>query len=146
MEKLAQFGLILAQPTRPKLYTALPPDAVTDRVVDLVRERAERFAVSAGELRRLLASLPGRVRGKYLFTDLALGAESHVKRHLTYLAAAQKRIVSYLERGDLDAIDQAVDSGFPILRRIARNATEKKFSIRWYLDSLVKLRLACLNF
>lgn len=125
MEKLAQLGLILAQSTRPKIYTALPPDTVADRVVDLVRERAERFAASAGELRRVLGSLPGRVRGKYLFTDLALGAESHVKRHLAHLAAAQKQILSYMERGDLDAIDQAVDGGFPILRRIARNATEK---------------------
>ncbi len=126
MEKLAQLGLVLAQPTRPKMYTALPPDAVADRVVTIVRERAERFAASAGELRSLLGSLPGRVRGKYLFTDLALGTESHVKRHLAHLAAAQKRILSYMERGDLDAIDQAVDGGFPILRRIARNATEKK--------------------
>jgi len=99
---------------------------VADRVVEIVRERAERFAANAGELQRILGSLPGRVRGKYLFTDLALGTESHVKRHLAHLAAAQKRILSYMERGDLDAIDQAVDSGFPILHRIARNATEKK--------------------
>lgn len=126
MEKLSRLGLILAQPTRPKMYTALPPDAVADRVVEIVRERAERFAASADEFRRVLGSLPGRVRGKYLFTDLALGAESHVKRHLAHLATAQKRILSYMERGDLDAIDQAVDGGFPILRRIARHAMEKK--------------------
>ncbi|MBI3524714.1 MAG: TrmB family transcriptional regulator [Betaproteobacteria bacterium] len=124
MEKLALLGLVQIQSTRPKIYAALPPDAVIDRVVEIARERADRFAASAGELQRLLASLPGRVRGKHLFTDLALGAESHVKRHLTHLATAQKTIVSYMERSDLDSIDQAVDGGFPILRRIARNATD----------------------
>jgi sugar-specific transcriptional regulator TrmB len=126
MEKLAQLGLVHMQNTRPKMYMALPPDAVTDRVMEIARERSERFAAGTGELRRLLASLPGRVRGKHLFTDLALGTESHVKRHLAHLAGAQTRILSYMEKGDLDAIDQAVDGGFPILRRIARNADEKK--------------------
>ena len=126
MEKLARLGLAQTQPTRPKMYAALPADAVIDRVIELARERAERFASAAQDLRRLLASLPGRVRGKQTFVDLALGAESHVKRHLVHLAAARERIVSYMERGDLDTIDQAVDGGFPILRRIARNAGEKK--------------------
>jgi hypothetical protein len=57
---------------------------------------------------------------------LALGAESHVQRHLVHLATAKQRIVSYMERGDLLSIDQAVNAGFPILRRIARNAAERK--------------------
>lgn len=35
-----------------------------------------------------------------------------------------------MERGDLAAIDQAVASGFPILRRIARNAGERKLEHR----------------
>lgn len=126
MEKLARLGLVQTQPTRPKMYAALPADAVVDRLIELARERAERFASAAQDLRWLLASLPGRVRGKQTFVDLALGAESHVKRHLVHLAAARERIVSYMERGDLDTIDQAVDGGFPILRRIARNAGEKK--------------------
>ncbi len=126
MESLAQLGLVQIQPTRPKMYSALPPGVVADRVVELVRDRAERFAVRSQELRRLLESLPGRLRGRQTFVDLALGAESHIKRHLVHLAAARERILSYMERGDLQSIDQAVDTGFPILRRIARNALERK--------------------
>ena len=128
MEKLAQLGLARLQPTRPKMYAALAADVVTDRAIDLARERSERFATRAQDLRKLLTSLPGRVRGKQTFVDLALGAESHVKRHLIHLAAAQRRIVSYMEQGDLQAIDQVVDEGFPVLRRIARNAADHKFS------------------
>jgi len=126
MEKLAHLGLVQVQPTRPKMYAALPADVVTGRVVDLVRQRADRFAATADGLRELLESLHGHVRGKHPFVDLALGAESHVKRHLVHLAAAHERILSYMELGDLHSIDQAVDDGFPILRRIARNAAEKK--------------------
>jgi sugar-specific transcriptional regulator TrmB len=126
MEKLAQLGLVQVQPTRPKMYAALPPEVVTNRVVELARERAERFATASHELRRLLESLPQRLRGRQTFVDLALGAESHVQRHLVHLATAKQRIVSYMERGDLSSIDQAVSAGFPILRRIARNAAERK--------------------
>jgi hypothetical protein len=126
MEKLAQLGLLEAQPTRPKMYAALAPSAVTDRAVELSREHSERFAAGAEDLGRLLASLPGRMRGKQPFVDLALGAESHVKRHLVHLATAREQIRSYLEGGDLMSIDRAVDGGFPILRRIARNAAERK--------------------
>jgi HTH-type transcriptional regulator, sugar sensing transcriptional regulator len=126
MEKLARLGLAQIQPTRPRLYAALPADVVTDRAVELARERAEHFAESATELRKMLGSLPGRVRGRHTFVDLALGAETHVKRHLVHLAAAQSRIISYMERGDLLAVDEAVEAGFPILRRIARNAAERK--------------------
>jgi sugar-specific transcriptional regulator TrmB len=128
MEKLAQLGLAQLQPTRPKMYAALAADVVTDRVIELAREQSERFVTRSQDLRTLLASLPGRVRGKQTFVDLALGAESHVKRHLVHLAAAQHGIISYMEQGDLQAIDQAVDGGFPILRRIARNAADKKLS------------------
>jgi HTH-type transcriptional regulator, sugar sensing transcriptional regulator len=127
MDKLAQLALVQIQPTRPKMYAALPADSVTDRVVELSRERADRFAVSAQDLRQLLGSLPGRLRGKQTFVDLALGAESHVKRHLVHLATARERVLSYMERGDLQAIDQAVDTGFPILRRIGRGASHSKF-------------------
>ena len=127
MDKLAQLALVQIQPTRPKMYAALPADSVADRAVELARERAERFATSARDLRRLLGSLPGRLRGKQTFVDLALGAESHVKRHLVHLATARERVLSYMERGDLQAIDQAVDTGFPILRRIGRGASQSKF-------------------
>jgi hypothetical protein len=64
------------------------------------------------------------VRGRQPFVDLALGIDGHVRRHLVPLAAARRRILSYLERGDLVALDTAVAGGFPILRRIAKNATE----------------------
>jgi sugar-specific transcriptional regulator TrmB len=128
MEKLARLGLAQLQPTRPKMYAALTPEVVTERVVELARERSERFAARAEDLRKFLTSLPGRVRGKQTFVDLALGAESHVKRHLVHLAAAQHTIVSYMEQGDLESIDQAVDGGFPVLRRIARNAAARKVS------------------
>jgi sugar-specific transcriptional regulator TrmB len=126
MEKLAQLGLVQVQPTRPRMYAALPPDIVANRVVEVARERVERSAAAGQELRQLLASLPGRVRGKHPFVDLALGRESHVKRHLIRLAAAQTSILSYMESADLDAIDSAIDDGFPLLRRIARNAAERK--------------------
>lgn len=126
MENLAQLGLVQMQPSRPKMYSALPPGEVVDRVVELARERAERFTAASVELRNLLQGLPGRLRGRQTFVDLALGAESHVKRHLVHLAAARERILSYMERGDLDAIDQSVAAGFPVLRRIARNASERK--------------------
>jgi len=130
LEKLAALGLVQIQPTRPKQYAALPADAVVDRVVELARERAERFARGTHDLRRMLAALPERLRGPQTFVDLALGMESHVRRHLIHLATAAKRILSYMERGDLAAIDQAVTAGFPILRRIARNAGERKLEHR----------------
>jgi sugar-specific transcriptional regulator TrmB len=126
MEKLAQLGLAQVQPTRPKMYAALPVSAVVDRVVTLMRERADRLSASGEELRRSLTSLTGTVRGRHPFVDLALGAESHVKRHLVQLADANDRIISYMEYGDLSSIDQAINAGFPILRRIARNAADRK--------------------
>ena len=130
MEKLAEVGLVQIQPTRPKQYAALPADTVVDRVVEIARERAERFARGATELRHTLAALPERLRGRHTFVDLALGMESHVRRHLGHLATAATRIVSYMERGDLAAIDQAVASGLPLLRRIARNAAERRIDHR----------------
>ncbi|HEV2440118.1 MAG TPA: hypothetical protein VGX97_08660 [bacterium] len=130
MEKLAELGLVEVQPTRPKQYAALPTDVVVDRMVDLARERTERFARGTQALRRTLAALPERLRGRQTFVDLALGMESHVRRHLVHLATAGRRILSYMERGDLAAIDQAVAAGFPLLRRIARNAGERKIEHR----------------
>jgi sugar-specific transcriptional regulator TrmB len=130
MEKLAELGLVQVQPTRPKQFAALPADAVVDRTVELARERAERFAQGTEGLRRTLTALPARLRGRQTFVDLALGMESHARRHLVHLASASTRILSYMERGDLAAIDQAVAAGFPILRRIARNAAERKIEHR----------------
>lgn len=124
MEKLTRLGLAQSQPTRPKMFAALPPEAVVARAVDIARERAERFAADASGLREALTGLRARVRGRQPFLDLALGMDGHVRRHLVPLAAARTRIVSYMEAGDLAAINAAIDAGFPILRRIARNAAE----------------------
>jgi HTH-type transcriptional regulator, sugar sensing transcriptional regulator len=124
MEKLAGLGLVQTQPTRPKMFAALPADVVVARVIDIARERAERFAATAPTLAATLSSLRSRARGRQPFVDLALGIDGHVRRHLVPLAAARKRILSYMERGDLAALDAAVDDGFPILRRIAKNTQE----------------------
>lgn len=125
MENLAAAGLAEIQPTRPKLYAALPADVVVDRLVALARQETARFEAEAEKLRPLLASAPDRLKTRRSFLDLAPGAESHVKRHVSHLAAAERRILSYLERDDLAALDQAVTEGFPILRRIHRNAVAK---------------------
>ena len=130
MEKLGKLGLVEIQKTRPKLYSALPGDEVARRLTEISRRNAEQFARSAEDLAAILAALPEQARGRKTFVDLALGVESHVKRHVMHLAIAQKRICSYLEHGDLMAIDRAVEGGFPILRRIARNAAERKVDHR----------------
>ena len=125
MEKLGRLGLIAIQPTRPIMYAALPAEVVVERLVEISQERADRFTAQAGEFKELLSNVRGRLRGHKTFVDLAWGAESHVKRHLIHLAAAGKRILSYMEKGDLEAISRVTEGGFPILRRIGRNAAEK---------------------
>jgi len=130
MEKLSQMGLAEIQPTRPKLYSAFPGDEVVNRLVEIARQNAERFARQAEELKEMLSALPERVRGRTTFVDLALGMESHIKRHVINLAAARERIWSYLEHGDLAAIEKVTNGGFPILRRIARNTAERKIDHR----------------
>jgi sugar-specific transcriptional regulator TrmB len=130
MEKLARLGLAEIQPTRPKLYSALTGDEVVSRLIDITRNKAEQFSKQAEKLRMILAAHAERVRGRKAFVDLALGVESHVKRHMTHLTTARKRICSYLEHGDLAAIDTLTVEGFPILRRIARNTTEHRIDHR----------------
>jgi HTH-type transcriptional regulator, sugar sensing transcriptional regulator len=124
MEKLAGLGLVQVQPTRPKMFAALPSEVVVARIIEIARERSERFAAQASELHATFTGLQSRVRGRHPFVDLALGVEGHNRRHLVPLAAARTRILSYMEAGDLMAIDTAVKGGFPILRRIAKNAAE----------------------
>jgi hypothetical protein len=124
MEKLAGLGLVQVQPTRPKMFAALPSEVVVARIIEIVRERSERFASQLSELQAMFTGLRSRARGRQPFLDLALGVDGHVRRHLVPLAAARKRILSYLEAGDLMAIDTAIKGGFPILRRIAKNAGE----------------------
>jgi HTH-type transcriptional regulator, sugar sensing transcriptional regulator len=130
MEKLARLGLAEIQPTRPKLYSALTGDEVVRRLIDISRNKAEQFSKQAEKLRMILTAHRERVRGRKAFVDLALGVESHVKRHMTHLTTARKRIWSYLEHGDLAAIDKVTIEGFPILRRIARNTTEHRIDHR----------------
>lgn len=124
LEKLAGLGLVQIQPTRPRMFAALPVDTVVARVVGIARDRAERFAAAAPDLSATLRGLQTRVRGRQPFVDLALGIDAHVRRHLVPLSAARTRILSYMERGDLVALDAAVTDGFPILRRIARNTAD----------------------
>ena len=125
MERLRDLGLAQVQPSRPRLFAALSPEAVAERVAEIARSRAERVALGTRELLLRLSKRAGKATGRHAFVDLALGAESHVTRHLVHLAAARRRILSYLERADLAAIDRAVEGGLPILRRIARNAAER---------------------
>jgi sugar-specific transcriptional regulator TrmB len=130
MEKLGRLGLARIQPTRPKLYCAIPGQEVADRLIEISRQNSDQFAKQVEGLRATLAGLPDRVRGRTTFVDLALGVESHVKRHVIHLAAAKKRIWSYLEHGDLEALERATVGGFPILRRIARNAAKQTLDHR----------------
>jgi HTH-type transcriptional regulator, sugar sensing transcriptional regulator len=124
MEKLASLGLVQVQPTRPKMFAAPPTEVVVNRIIEIARERSERFAADASALLAMFVGLRSRARGRHPFLDLALGVEGHIRRHLVPLAAARTRILSYMEAGDLIAIDTAVKGGFPILRRIAKNAAE----------------------
>jgi HTH-type transcriptional regulator, sugar sensing transcriptional regulator len=125
MEKLGGLGLARIQPTRPRLYSAIPGQEVANRLIEISHHDSDQFAKQVEALRATLAGLPERVRGRTTFVDLALGVESHVKRHVIHLATAKKRIWSYLEHGDLAAIEKAMVDGFPILRRIARNAMKQ---------------------
>src|SRR5437667_8744789 len=130
MEKLAGLGLVQVQPTRPKMFAALPTDVVVNRIIEIAKERSDRFAAEASALHGTFLSLRSRARGRHPFLDLALGIDGHIRRHLVPLAAARKRILSYMEAGDLMAIDTAVRDGFPILRRIAKNAAEHRVEHR----------------
>lgn len=130
LEKLGTLGLVEMQPTRPKLFSSRSTDAVFARLIELSKERADRFATEAHALKEQFAALPSREAGRTTFVDLALGQDSHVKRHLVHLAAAQHRIWSYMEQGDIEAIESAKNSGSPLLRRIARNAVTHRVDHR----------------
>jgi hypothetical protein len=120
-----------AQPTRPKLFSARSADAIFARLIEMSRERADRFAEEAQKAKERFAALPAReTAGRTTFVDLALGPQNPVRRHLVHLAAAQRRVWSYMEQGDIDAIDVAERSGVPLLRRIARNATTRQIDHR----------------
>lgn len=130
LEKLAKLGLVEIQPTRPKLYSAHSTDAVLERLIAISKANADRFAEEARSLKAQFASLPNRGSGRTMFVDLALGRDGHARRHLVHLAVARKRIWSYMEQGDLDALDSSKNSGAQLLRRIARNASAQKVDHR----------------
>jgi HTH-type transcriptional regulator, sugar sensing transcriptional regulator len=130
MEKLAGLGLVEIQRTRPKLYASLPADIVVDQLVQIGRDRAEAFAGRADALRGVLEGIAGRLRGRQTFVDLALGIESHVKRHVARLAGAQRRILSYVEDGDLSAIEQVARDGYDVLRQIGRAVAARRVQHR----------------
>ena len=75
MEKLTRLGLAQSQPTRPKMFAALPAEALVARAVEIAREVADRFAADASGLKEAFAGLRSRVRGRQPFLDLALGIE-----------------------------------------------------------------------
>lgn len=120
MEKLARLGLIEVRRSRPQLYAALPPEPLIDRLNALARERAEQFAQASTGLRAAFEKLPRRLKSSQARVDLALGAESHVKRHVSRLAGARQRVLSYLESGDIDAIRSQREQGFDVMKAIAR--------------------------
>ena len=130
MEKLGRLGLAEVQPTRPRLYKALSGDEITDRLIAISNQNAAQFASRAEKLRKTLSDRRERIHGKKAFVDLALGMESHVKRHLTHLTTAKKRVWSYMEQGDVAAITKSTDEGFPILRRLARNTSKSHIDHR----------------
>jgi HTH-type transcriptional regulator, sugar sensing transcriptional regulator len=130
MEKLSRLGLCEMQHTRPKLYSALPSDVIVDRLVELMRARSEAFAGSCSKLRSVLAQLPGKLQGRRPFVDLALGVESHVKRHLSRLVGARERVCSYVEDGDLAALDRLAAEGFDILKRLGRAVKQRRIQHR----------------
>lgn len=120
MEKLGALGLVEIRRSRPVLYAAMPSDALVERLDTLVRERAEQFTRSSAQLRDAFAKLPQRLKGRETRVDLALGIESHIKRHVSRLADARTRVLSYLEAGDLRAIRSQHEAGFDVLGLIAR--------------------------
>jgi Sugar-specific transcriptional regulator TrmB len=74
MEKLAGLGLVQVQPTRPKMFAALPSEVVVARIVDIVREPSEHFAfqapaagsyrLSMATARRSSSRVPSRTAGR----------------------------------------------------------------------------------
>lgn len=130
MEKLERLGLCEVQPTRPKLFSALGAAIVVERLVGLARERADAFAAQAEDLRGALGALAGGLGSRQPVVDLALGQESHIKRHLTRLADARESVLSYMESGDLAAIEAQAAAGFDVLKRITRARGEREVDHR----------------
>jgi hypothetical protein len=130
MEKLAAMGLVEVQPTRPRLFAALSVEDVASRVAAIANEEAAQMARAAeGLVPFIKDSTEGSKSGR-MFADLAVGVENHARRHLVHLGGAKKQIISYMEAADLGVFRAMSKGGFPILRRIARNAEERQVSHR----------------
>lgn len=117
-EKLHGLGLLERTRARPALYACPGPEELLERLKAVKRREAERFALEAERLRDTLLALPQQLGTRSTRVDLALGSESHVKRHLTRLGAARSEVVSYLEQGDLDAIRASATLGFNLWRHL----------------------------
>ncbi len=130
MERLGRDGLVDIRRSRPLLYQALPSELLVDRLAAQVRDRAEQAVRRIDGLREALARLPHRLPGGERRADVALGSESHVKRHVSRLAGARRRVLSYLEPGDLRVFAQMRESGFDVLRLIAGSRRRSGFEHR----------------
>lgn len=130
MEKLAAMGLVDVQPTRPRLFAALSVEDVANRVAAIAKEDADELATQAEGLVPFIRESSGGGRSGRMFADLAIGIPDHARRHLVHLASAKKQIISYVEAADLGVFRTVSREGFPILKRIARNANENGVSHR----------------
>lgn len=123
-EKLEKLGLISIQRSRPRLFAAMSPEVVVDRLGALARQEAETFAEAAKGLLDVINEGEALQRATHTFADMALGGSQYVQRHLIQLSVAKSSIISYMEHPDLQAIsDAAHDTN--ILRRIRNNAETK---------------------
>lgn len=129
-EKLHGMGLLERSRARPALYTAPGPDELLERLKQLKRRQAEAFGLEADALRDKLKSLPQKLGTRSSRVDLALGAESHVKRHLTRLGSAQSEVLSYLEHGDFEAMQRVAQDGFNVWKHLAQSLQPRAISHR----------------
>lgn len=128
-EKLAGLGLLERTRRRPALYAAPGPDELLERLKTLKRREAERFALEADALRERLRELPQRLGTRSGRVDLAVGGESHVKRHLIRLGEARSEVLSYLEAVDLAWLERCTADGFDLLRSLHQIRSSSATSI-----------------
>jgi hypothetical protein len=64
MEKLAGLGLVQVQPTRPKMFAALPSEVVVARIVEMPAD-----ACCDTRLRTRMRESPGRLPGLFRCFD-----------------------------------------------------------------------------
>ena len=121
MEKLAELELVDIHAGWPKLFVAKSTADTMAQVERLVERHQQTMRQHLHAFHETLAGLPAQLGGKTLHIDVAQGPQAYVKRHLTRLAGARETVISYMEYGDLQAIEQTAQSGFPVLRRINQN-------------------------